>query len=496
MGHQIDEESKNADETASSEQAQTSKLEPNNDYQSELIPYSRALALAENGDAAPASAEAVAVRPHVLGFDPSHSLEMAERYKKQANAYNESRLGHGSNAAAFTEQMAEAAKYDKDAENIREFGVHYNSFVPLASFAVDEVIRFKTIQSQLGGAFQDEGSLSEESLSAQVGDRKEEFAEAMHAGDIKTTKGLVAVSALAFNAAQDGLYEVLSQLRGEAMQTTVAKLKSERTENVEKKERINAQVEAYDHIFEGIGQFIGKGEDSLASRKIAKEELTEQAEGAIGIGKLGADAAGFVVGRISWAMHANELAMIESKLAFLDREIVSTEDVKAMAARKALHYRFKKASHIYKGALAQYENALASRRTAYAKAGTAADKAHAHGRPVKNGDDKASQTMLFISAARETTIALRTALEPGKEVEDELFEGLRHMAHRDRNVMIADWAYGSNDANSEDRQQGMAAYGMTYHWVDASEIELTSFEHVDAVTKEMLAATGKAKGEY
>ena len=244
MGHQIDEETKNADETESIEQAQTSTLEPNNDYQSEFIPYSRASALAENGDAAPASAPEVAVRPHVLGFDTSHSLEMAERYKKQANAYNESRLGHGSDAAAFTEQMFEAGKYATDAENIRELGVHYNSFVPLASFAVDEVIRFKSIQAQLGGAFQDEDSLSEKGLSAQVGDRKDEFVEAMRAGDIKTTKGLVDTSATAFNAAQEGLYEVLSKLRGEAMRTTVAKLKSERTENVEKKEKINAQVEA------------------------------------------------------------------------------------------------------------------------------------------------------------------------------------------------------------------------------------------------------------
>jgi hypothetical protein len=484
-------------------------LELDNDYQSELIPYSRSAAIASAAETSVSRHKDDGSAEHKddgsryrlprFEFDPTHSREMEHRLREQGEAYSRSRLGHPGKAVAASELTQQADAYSLDADNLENCNTDYGCLVPLANFAVDEVVRFTTIQDALGIEFEDNDvkSVTAKKLDGTVADRRPELQEALHDGDIKTTKGLVSNAASEFTSAQHELMSVLSDLRGNEMHKVVDGLKHEQSEKLEQREAIQRKIDAAEHVFELTNALFAKGDDVLGVRKLGAHEHFEVAEGVMSAGAIESDVAGFVAGQVSWALHDQEFAAIDVELRTITAKISAAEVGEKSSVARALRHRFAAARDRYDATAKAYQNAIASRRTAYAIAGATADKLHAHGHAIKHGDDKASQTMLFISAAREAHIALSSALPKGKDAEETLDQAMTQMAHRERGFAISDWKVVQGEGGkTNDHEQVSAAFRLTSSWIEGTQQEIAAFSGVAREGADMLRKTGKATGDY
>lgn len=495
-----------------------------------------------------------------MHFSSEHSEEKEQEFRAKAKAYDTRRLGHGKSAAAYKDMMAQADGYRQDGRNLEEANTAYNQLVPQSSFALDSVIRFKAIQAELGIDFADGSSFTvgEQDLTNHVGDRKSELAQSLSDSGIKMTKGHVKGAALRFEAAQANMFATLTKLQGFHMRQVINALEAEKAESVEKRNKIKEAIESAHSVTEFAGKAISIGGDgyvgynevkghdhaeeshadpstkaprpkkdetvingehvnvrpppgykdpktehaqhdhqSHTNTKVmpAHEETLGRVQGAFEVAQAADELGGVAIGIVMHAIHDSELAQIEATINSLDTEIQDITKGEAANAVDEMKKTFQAAKTNYIAARYEYENALASRRTAYAKAGAKADAMH--GGSLKGGKDKASQTMLFVSAARETKVILETALPSADQAEDVLRKGLRGMQHRARAYLEDDWRWGEPEGSeTADRQQLMEAFGLTTKWLDATKKEVNAFEPIEKAASAMLDKTGKATGDY
>lgn len=494
------------------------------DYQSELPKKSTSARAAQAGEAAVAATQdqPSPFRLPGLNLSPEHAFEKEEEFRGKAKAYNLSRLGKGTGAAAYRNLTEQANAYQADGAAIEQANEAYIQLVPQSAFAFDSVVRFKAIQEQLGLNFSDNSmwTVGADDLSRQVGDRKAEFAQGVSNSGMKKTHGVVSDAARDFKTAQQGLVAALLEVRGHKMHEVIKKLEAERAEESEKKEKIEAAIESAHSVTEFAGKALSisgdayQGGHELAAKEHeaeaehghegtktpkepSAEERVEHREGAFEVATSVDEAAGVALGVIMHAIHDEDLAKISTQLASLNSELSHIEGSKALVDAQAIQAQLDHAKGAYTAALRHYENAIANQRNAYAEAGAIADQAHAHGGSLTHGNDKASQTMLFISAARETDLVLRSALPLGEQAEDRLRETLRGMRHRVTPYLESDWESGTPEGSrGEDQEAAQQAFALTSKWVAATKKELAAFDPIEEASRAMLQQTGKITGEY
>ncbi len=471
-------------------------------YQSELPKSSTSMTAAKAGEAEVVASrgEASQFRLPPKHFSSAHAEEKSEQLRSQAAAYNRSRGGKGTGSAAYRNMTEQADAYKLDAGNLEEANAAYNQLVPQSAFALDSVIRFKTIQAELGIDFSenDMWTVGAGDLSHHVEDRTPELTKGVSAGDIKTNTGRVSDAAKHFTAAQTGLYANLTEMQGVGIRRLIKKAEAERSEQTEKKETINKAMESASSITEFIGSKLDFGQDvAVGPKKTHEHEDIARTEGTFETAKSINEVGGMAISAVMHVLHDGELADIETRIATLTSELDAAGSTAALTEARHLAQKFQHARQEYSAALATYEHAIANQRTAYAKAGTTADKLHEKGGDLKHGKDKASQAMLFISAARETDVVLRTSLPSGEHAEEVLRRTLKGLEHRSRGYLVDDWQYGQEEGGgTPDRQQAMDAFGLTNKWLDATRTELKGFDQLEAVSSQMLEKDAKTKGEY
>jgi len=472
------------------------KLKTNDDYTTELPKASKSMKAARAGDdaASTASQTPSQFRLPPIELNPEHSLEKEEWFRSHAQAYQ--RGHHRTDTASYRDLVAQADGYRGDASNITNASAAYNELVPQASLALDSVIRFKTIQEELGSKFDDTVSLDAANLNAVVADRAPELAGAMSAGDIKTNKGQVSDAARGFSAAQHKLYSAMHKMNGLQLRTVIKKLEAEKREKSEQKEAIERSIESAHRLTETVTGVLGfTGEAAVGPRKVHEHDPIARTEGTFESGNVAVEAAGAVIGAGMYMLHDQELHDIQAQITSLSTQIAATQRLEEAKEVSAIEAEFTGARLGYTAALKHYENAIASRRTAYSKAGARADKRH--GGNLKKGGDKASQTMLFVSAARETNIILQTALSTGLNADKSVRTALRGMEHRGRSFLLDDWEMKEGEGtNTPDRNAVFKAFSLTDKWITATKKEVSAFQRLEEASEEMLQTSGKTSGEY
>lgn len=493
-------------------------MSTDDDYQTELPQGSTSAAAAQAGDEAviEAQGQPSPFRLPPMHFSSEHARQKQEELQAKADAYNLSWRGKGTNRAAYRDMVAQAEAYSVDAQNLDDANVAYNELVPQSAFAYDSVVRFKAIQAELGIDFSDndQWTVTSDDLTQHLGDRKSELARGISAGDIKTNKGQVSDAARDFTTAQSNLYAALAGVQSFKMQQVVRKLEAERDEQQEQKEQIDRAIESAHSVTEFVSSALGtagdgyfgldkatkgEGEHDEHSESVTAPhaDVMEKREGVVDVAKSADELGGVALGLAMHAIHDEELAQIETSLQSFNTEIQSVLKGKEAQDVAAIYGTFKTAKQQYISARHKYEDAIASRRTAYAKAGATADRMHAHGGSIRHGKDRASQTMLFISAARETDVILRTALPTGEHADEVLHRTLVGLRHRSQGYLVDDWRWGEAEGgNTADRQQAMQAYALVEKWIAGTKTEIESFDPIEKASAEMLRKTGRTAGDY
>lgn len=493
-----------------------------NDYQTELPKNSTSARASNAGEAAVVASQTEASPFRLPGVQLSseHAREKEEELREKASAYNLSRGGKGTGAAAYRNLTDQANAYQADAIALEQANTAYYQLIPQSAFAFDSVVRFKAIQAELGLDFSDNAmwSVTEEDLTKHVGDRKPDLAKGISDSGMKTSKGMVSDAASAFGAAQKRLVAALTGVQSQRIGQLIKQLQAERAEAGEKKEQIEAAIESAHSVTEYVGKALSVGGDAyFGGNKFAGEkegateeghgdhhapqeashESGEKLEGAVEVAKSVDEAAALPLALMMHARHDTELARLSTEMASLASELVGLDKRQQAADLLKVQQELKGARDEYSAALKHYEHAIANQRTGYAKAGAAADTRHAHGGRLSRGDDKASQTMLFISAARETDLVLKTALPLGRDADGALSAALHGMRHRIEPFLEDDWRSGEPEGSrGEDQVAAQQALAMTRKWVAATEREQASFDPIENASRRMLEKTGKTAGEY
>jgi hypothetical protein len=493
-----------------------------NDYQTELPKNSTSARAANAGESAVVASQTEASPFRLPGVQLSseHAREKEEEFRDKASAYNLSRGGKGTGAAAYRNLTDQANAYQADAIALEQANTAYNQLVPQSAFAFDSVVRFKAIQAELGLDFSDNAmwTVTDEDLTKHVGDRKSDLAKGISDSGMKTSKGMVSDAASAFGAAQKKLVAALTGVQNQRIGQLIKQLEAERAEKAEQKEQVEAAIESAHSVTEYVGKTLSIGGDAyFGGNKLAGEkeggaqegpgehhapkepshESGEKLEGAVEVAKSVDEAAALPLAIMMHAKHDAELAQLSTEIGKLSGELAGLNRAKQAGDLLQVRQALDGARGEYSAALKHYEHAIANQRTGYAKAGASADTRHAHGGKLSRGDDKASQTMLFISAARETDLVLRTALPLGRDAEGALSTALRGMRHRIEPFLEDDWRSGEPEGSRGEDQVGtQQALALTSKWVMATEKEQASFDPIEKASRKMLEKTGKTAGDY